>query len=159
MTSLSPYIGRRFDTAIWCCPIEGKTVLLDQQIFPPGGVRGVTGIQKLAQRFMLKFLTIRGSVWLAPDEGSGFMADLYGGYIRLPTDAWASFNLSALEIGIQLRAEESDDDPDDERFDSATLEQVVISSGQITLNIRITSLAGTSRSYLAPISTLPGGDE
>lgn len=155
--TLDDYIGRRFDLGIWCCPEPGATVLLDQRIFPPQGATGVTGIQKLAQRFMVELLTIRGSVLLS-DRGSRFMADVHSGYIRLPVDARAAFSRAVVAISPKLVAEESDTDPDDERFESAELEQVAIFGGRLVLVIRIRSRAGTSRIYMAPIPVLPGGE-
>lgn len=158
MSTLDDYVGRVFDLGILCCPVEGRTVLLDQSIFPDEGVRAVTGIQKLAQRFMTELMTIQGSVLLS-SRGSGFMSDVRAGYIRLPADALASFGRAMLVISRALLDEESDQDPDDERFVSAEIEQVAVFGGRMVLVIRITSRAGTSRNYLAPIPVLPGGDD
>ena len=45
--------------------------------------------------------------------------------------------------------------PDEERFDTATLDTVTILPGYINLRVMITSLAGEERAVILPIETLP----
>lgn len=155
--NLDDYLGRRFDLLAWCCPVEGQVVELDQDLFA-NGVQGVTGIQKLVQDFHLELTTVVGSV-ANSNDGCSFLQELYSGRLRLPIDVRAAFSRALLTIRDNLEARERTDTPDDERFDSAALERVVIAPGQLFMSIRVLSVAGTDRVYLAPLPVLPGGDD
>lgn len=113
------------------------------------------GIQKLAQRWALEFLTELGSMPGLPTRGSDFMLRVRRGELRTQLDVIQSFNDAALRIRSTLQNEEYPDMPDDERLDDAELMSVAISPGYLNLRVMINSLAGTGRALILPIETLP----
>jgi len=153
--STADYIDRRFDIlALQGATAAGK-VQLKQQLFEPGSGEICTGVQKLAQRWVLEFLTIRGSVTFQPLRGTNFMAIARRGGFRNEVDVIAEFNFAAVDVRRTLLNEQVDAMQDDERLERADLTNVAISAGQLLLTITITSQAGTSRKAILPIPTLP----
>lgn len=114
-----------------------------------------TGIQKLAQRWALEFLTEVGSMRGLPTRGSDFMLLVRRGELRSQSDVFAAFASTDLFITRNLRNEEPADMPGDERFDSAELTSVQILPGYMNLRVMITSRAGDSRAVILPVETLP----
>lgn len=113
------------------------------------------GIQKLAQRWTLEFLTEVGSLRGQPERGSSFMAALRLRNLRTAQDITFAFLAANLEIERQLKNEEYAGMPDDERFSSATLTGVNFYPGYLSLNVMIESRAGDERAAILPIKTLP----
>lgn len=113
------------------------------------------GIQKLAQRWALEFLTERGSMPGLPNRGAPFMLSLRRGELLSQFDVIQAFALSALQIRTTLQTEEYDGMPDDERLDEATLISVGFLPGYLNMRVMITSLAGDERAIILPITTLP----
>ena len=113
------------------------------------------GIQKLAQRWALEFLTERGSMPGLPSRGAPFMLSLRRGELLSQFDVIQAFALSALQIRTTLQTEEYDGMPDDERLDAATLISVGFLPGYLNMRVMITSLAGDERAIILPITTLP----
>lgn len=126
-----------------------------------------TGAQKLAQRWLLEFMTERGSMPGLPSRGSSFMRTARTGGFRTPLNVRTEFAVSDLNIKNNLRAEETDDMPDDERFGSAEITNVAILPGFdvsqksgttatfLMLGVKITSLAGDAREVVLPIEIVP----
>lgn len=114
-----------------------------------------TGIQKLAQRWLLEFFTETESMPGLPGRGSPFMTFVRTGQIRTNLDAGSLFSSAELDIRKQLQAEETTAMPADERLNYASLESLTILPGYIQLRVKINSLAGDSRSIIVPVSTLP----
>jgi hypothetical protein len=115
-----------------------------------------TGIQKLAQRFVLELLTELGSMLYLPARGTQFMTKFRQGYLHTETDVFIAFNLALNELELSLTAEELTTDPLDERYASATLDSVVIVNGGAILHVSLQSQAGSAREVIMPISTTPG---
>ena len=113
------------------------------------------GVQKLAQRWLLEFLTDRGSMPGLPERGTNFMRSIRRGNARNSGDLRVLFALGAFAAAVNLRAEEDDTWPPDERFSQATLLNVSFTPGYANLRIAISSAAGSSRSIILPISILP----
>lgn len=113
------------------------------------------GIQKLAQRWVLEFLTETGSLRGLPDRGSSFMTALRLRNLRNAQDILFAFQAANLEIERQLKNEEYDGMPDDEKFNTAVLRGVTFYPGYLSLNVMIESLAGDARAAILPIETLP----
>jgi len=114
-----------------------------------------TGIQKLAQRWALEFLTELGSMRGLPTRGSTFMALVRRGALRTRSDVIAAFNTENMYITRNLLLEEYTGMPDDERFAAADLTSVALLPGYMNLHVMITSRAGLSRAVILPIETLP----
>lgn len=113
------------------------------------------GAQKLAQRWALEFLTEEGSMPGLPERGCGFMQRVRQGRLRTQADVIAAFNTSGIAVTRNLRNEEYDGMPADERFLSADLLSVAFLPGYAELHVMITSRAENTRSLILPISTLP----
>lgn len=114
-----------------------------------------TGIQKLAQRWALEFLTEIGTMTGLPNRGSDFMSLMRRGVLRDQSDVLAAFATTNLFITRNLRNEEYAGMPDDERFDTADLTSVAIFPGYMKLTVMISSRAGDSRAVILPVETLP----
>ena len=114
------------------------------------------GAQKLAQRWALEFLTIRGSMGFHLSErGSDFVAWARSGLIRTELDVQAYFGFAATQVKTQLLNEDAEDDPADERIDNAELTRIVISNTHMALSITLTTQAGTSREIILPVAATP----
>lgn len=160
MSTVLDYTGRRVDVLALQGSASGAATAppLRQELAGadvPGG-RIVAGITKLAQRWALEFLTEAGSLLYLPLRGCTFLTEARQGLLRNEMDVAQSFNISAGVVQRNLDAEDADTDPDDERLDTASLENVALHGGQLELRIRILSRAGSSRRILLPleVSTL-----
>ncbi len=149
MSTYLDYIGRTLDVSIF----RGELVnsALTMELFGDDGGQVCAGIQKLAQRWVLEFFTEVGSMPYALERGAAFLTAARNGLMATELDVYQTFNLDADNIRRALVNEELDTDPDDERFASADLESVTLSPGFLTVDIALTSRAGTSRSILLPI--------
>jgi hypothetical protein len=115
-----------------------------------------TGIQKLAQRFVLELLTEKGSMRYLPSRGTTFMTQLRQGYLRTETDVFIAFNLALNDLELNLTAEDATTDAPDEQYASATLNSVTILAGTVVLHVTLMSMAGIARQVVMPVSTTPG---
>lgn len=88
-----------------------------------------TGIQKLAQRWLLEFMTEQGSMPGLPERGTNFMRAARTGQFSVPITVRAQFAAANLIVTRNLRNEETDDMPPDERFSDAELLNVAILPG------------------------------
>src|SRR4029078_12886904 len=75
-----------------------------------------TGVQKVAQRVVLRLFTVLGSMLSSPSEGCRFMTEMTAGTFRSTVDVFASFSEAKAIIIEQFRAETTDLDPLDEIF-------------------------------------------
>ncbi len=150
--SVAEYKGRRYDVlALQGAKPRGEA-LLQQQLFSEVSYGEIcTGIQKLSQRFVMEFCTISGSMPFARDRGCRFMREFYNGRLRTEGQIRTVFGFSEVEIGRNLRAEEDDTMPDDERYDFAELLGVAIVPNLIRIDIGVVSLAGSNRSVILPL--------
>lgn len=114
-----------------------------------------TGIQKLAQRWVLEFLTELGSMPGLPERGTTFMTLVRQGRLRTYNDVSSNFIFSALSARLNLQQEETDEWPNDERINGVDLLSVEFAPGYANLKVELTSLAGTARQVILPIATLP----
>jgi len=113
------------------------------------------GVQKLTQRWLLEFLTERGSMPALPARGTDFMADVRSGRLRSSVDVQAAFSFASFTARTNLSREEDDTWPDDERIGVALLSSVAFLPGYANIRVVILSRAGTARDIILPISTLP----
>jgi hypothetical protein len=113
------------------------------------------GVQKLAQRWALEFLTEIGSMPGKPKRGCDFMGNVRRGELRTQKQVVWSFLSSNLDVERNLKQEEYATMPTDEQFASATLTSVVFYPGYLELHVMITSVAGEARAAILPIETLP----
>ena len=149
------YLGRKYDLLVLSAETVTDTGVLSQQLVDEKGGEICAGIRKLSQRWVLEFLTELGSLTFATNSGTTFMTRLRKGLLRTEADVLAEFNFAAMRIQRQLRNEEESWMQDDERLDRAELQQLLLAQEEISLKIKITSVAGDSRQIILPISTLP----
>ena len=119
---------------------------------PGSGPALITGIVKLAQRWMLEFLTVRGSLVGLPTRGCSFLQAAAAGSLTTETDVFQQFLLASAEIETNLRSDESDTDEEDERYAGCLLQAFSLSNGRMTLTVLISSAAGASRVIQIPIA-------
>jgi hypothetical protein len=149
------YIGRRFDLLA----LQGQTLLrealLKQQLFNGNSGQICTGVQKMAQRWVLEFCTPTGSMRFEPTRGVDFVQHARTGRLRNEIDVIAEYNFAAMRIKQNMANEEVPEMEDDERLDTDELLGIALSADLLVLNIRLTSKAGTSREPILPIPLLP----
>jgi hypothetical protein len=156
LSTIADYEGRTVDLAAFV-RVETRRGQFMLQSLASGKSGGfvVAGIQKLAQRFLLKLLNDAGSTFWDSEDGCAFLQDARRGRWRTVADVQQSFASALLDVKRQLLAEETDDDPNDERFSSASLTNVVIGDLSVSVRVSLTSLAGTTYAFLTPIPVLP----
>jgi hypothetical protein len=156
MSSVTDYLQRTVDLAAFHDQKgEGEgEVLLTQALVTVGGSGKVTtGINKLAQRWLIEFMTEVGSLQYLPTRGTSFMTQARLGYLRTTVDTEQAFSLSAFEIKENLLAEAASDTPDDELIAGARLVSMTVRGDGIILVVELKSNAGTSRKVILPIPT------
>lgn len=157
MTTAADYLGRRFDILAFSGVTETGDVLLSQTLFNNQHSGEVcTGVQKLSQRWLLEFMTRRGSMGFhLQGRGSDFLRWADQGTLRSEFDVRAYFNFAAQQVKTNLTAEDDDQTPDDERLSHSVLEQIAVQPGVLSLRIRIVSLSGDSRQVILPVALTP----
>lgn len=154
--AISDYVNRKYDyLAFQNVKAEGSALLGLELFSPETSGQICVGIQKLTQRWLLEFLTEANSMPGLPERGTSFMTLVRQGMLRNYADIWAEFIFSAYTAGVNLRREETDEWPLDERFVDATLISLAVLPSYANLTITITSQAGNTRKAILPISTLP----
>lgn len=157
MTTAVDYLNRRFDVlALQGAQPRGE-VLLNQSIFSTGNSGQIcTGVQKLAQRWALEFLTIRGSMpFHMSERGSDFMTWLRHGRIRTEFDVTSYFNFAAQQVKTNLLNEETEDMNPEDRFLQASLLQIGLGNNTLQLYVNVVSLAEDTRQIILPIGITP----
>lgn len=114
--------------------------------------RRVTGIQKLAQRYALLFLTHQGTVRFNASQGTNFVNAAIGGSIQNRTALLAYFSDADNSVHNQLIAETNADDPDDEVLESSELTDFDLSlgTGSLRLHVSLISRAGETYTFIIP---------
>lgn len=150
------YINRKFDLLALRGATPVGDQLLDQTLFGPDASGEVcTGVQKLSQRWILHFLTSRGSIPFLPDRGTDFLQEAASGQFRTELDVVQSFAIAEGEARREMQNEETDEYNDEERIVRAELLQIALLGDKLSLTVEITSVAGTSRKVILPIPFLP----
>ena len=156
LSNFTAYQGRVFDVVGLRGAKPAGDVQLSQTLFgADSGGEVITGVQKLAQRWTMEFLTIIGSMKFLKGRGTDFMRKARQNRFRTEVDVFSAFAFAEVGLGKNLRKEESDDRPDDERYASSELLTVTLAEDFLALTVRVTSLAGTSRDVILPIKIVP----
>lgn len=166
--AIRDYIGRKHDYLALQNTAPMGDRLLGLELFNQRSNGQIcVGPQKLAQRWLLEFLTETGSMPGNPTRGCSFLRLGRTSRLRSGIDIRAAFALASSEVQVNLQAEEYPEMPADERFADAELlgftidpnpvqsERSGTSAVSLNLTVRITSQAGESREIIAPISVLP----
>jgi hypothetical protein len=104
----------------------------------PDSPGDVTGIYKLAQRWMITFCTALGSMPYQSTSGSSFPEDVQQGQVLTEADAMSFFALAAVDVANQLVQAQLPTDTPDEILSGATLIQVGLGDPP-TLTVQIQS--------------------
>lgn len=154
--AISDYANRKYDYLALRGVKPRDSVRLGLELFNSEDSGQIAvGVQKLAQRWLLEFLTDTGSMIGLPTRGTSFMQNIRAGRARNSSDLQILFDLASFAASSNLRDEEDDSWPADERFDSVALLNIGFTPGYVNLRVLITSVAGASRSIILPISILP----
>lgn len=145
---LSKYAGRTFDISVLHGAAEQGESGLDISLLHKGGAV-CTGIQKLIQRFFLLMVTPAGSMTFAPGRGSDFLKSV--SRARSESAVQIAFQFALTDVRAQLKAEETEEVPDDERFRDAVLLDAVFFGDSLSLSIALTSQAGITEEIILPV--------
>jgi hypothetical protein len=122
-----------------------------QQLFGPGYTGSlVQGAAKLAQRFLVHFLTPLGSIPYRAKQGSLFMKRLGQGMAN-ESDILAAFSASLLTLLPNMQAEETSSDPADERFVGAQVTAITLEQTKLTISIKVVNRTGTAAKISLPL--------
>jgi hypothetical protein len=150
--NVKDYQGRTVDYLAFDDATAGGDALLSQQLVKPGESGAlITGIEKLVQRILLELLTEQGTLEYTPTRGTLFMTRLRTGNVRTSQALFSSFAAAELDVRNNIRLEETSTDPKDERYGSLELLNASLLGDTATLSIRVTSLAGESRTVIYPL--------
>lgn len=125
-----------------------------QQLAGPGD-RGITitGAAKLGQRVVLELMTERGSIPYLKDRGTRLVTKMRSGRIRTEFDLFVAFAAASLDVSRNLRSEETEDDPEDERFKSMKcLSLALTREGGAILEFVVTSVSKKFSNIRLPIN-------
>ena len=155
MSTAADYIGRTFDVLALRGAERTGAVLLQQTLFDGTSSGEVcTGVQKLAQRWLLALMTIRGSMPYRPELGTDFMLTAKHGF-QTETDVILSFNIAMVLVERQLQNEEDASWHDEDRYARAELISLTLTATTLSMQIRVWSRAGSAREVILPSQTTP----
>tara|TARA_A100001015_G_scaffold298353_1_gene380972 strand:- start:316 stop:786 length:471 start_codon:yes stop_codon:yes gene_type:complete len=150
---VSDYIGRTIDVLAFRGGNASGQVLLNATLADAESSGEITtGIQKLAQRWIITMLTELGSVTYKPEMGTTFMTQLRAGEVHSDADMRALFTLTELSAREQLQNEITTTTPLDEQYLSASLEAVTVSNGNISITVNLYSKSPeNTATFIMPI--------
>jgi hypothetical protein len=149
------YTGRTVDLLIFQGVEASGNQPIDLSFGLEEGGYVCTGVQKVAQTWLILFMTDRGSVLNKPLRGSSFFPAIRRGRIRVEEDISAEFSLAAEQVRQTMDLDATADGtlPDDERLDEANLLEYSLDreASVIRLKVRILTIAGDSRDVILPV--------
>lgn len=112
-----------------------------------------SGVQKLVQRYAIALLTRSGSQSRFEDFGTDLLDGLNGGRLSSRQEFLHVFNLASWAVIKEFKEyqAENPDLPLDEQINTATLESYDITGDTITVHVTITTLAGSSVTFITPL--------
>ena len=149
--AVSDYIGRTIDVLAFRGGTAVGEVELDRSLAADGGSGEITtGIQKLAQKWLLTLLTEKGSVKYKPNFGTFFMRKLAIGSVATEQQLFALFSAVEIDLAGQLLAEEDANTPDDERYNTSKIISATVFPGYINLTVTLSSQT-SNVNFIVPI--------
>ncbi len=113
--------------------------------------REITGPEKLAQRFLLELFTETDSM-LFSARGCDFLSRIRSKAMLSEGDMLAAFHSSMLRVTNNLQTEETDADPDNERFAYANLTSMTITPGNLQLAVTVHNRLNEATSFVFPVN-------
>lgn len=114
------------------------TYTLDPETFGPVGV---TGADKVVNRFIYALLTPAGSVPGRPNDGCAFTQLIVG--FNTDFDVHAAFMTSLPAVVTTVRATEEADEPDSEKYGGSRLDGMDFLGDRITLYFTVVAADGS----------------
>lgn len=114
--------------------------------------RRVTGLQKLVQKYVLTFLTPKGSMSMHPERGTDFMNAFMKGGLQTRSGILSEFSFANLDTVQQIQSQELDDDPDEEKLRRAVLLDYAVdfNTGILYFKVQLITAAGTEAVLIMP---------
>jgi hypothetical protein len=154
--SLQDYAQRKYDYLGLRNVNPAKEAKLGLELFNTASNGQIcVGVQKLAQRWLLEFMTEIGSMPGLPARGCEFMRYVRQGRLRTQLELQALFSDTELDIRRNLQREEYAGMPNDERLNFAELFSSSILPGYLQIRVKINNVLGDTREIIVPVSTLP----
>jgi hypothetical protein len=126
---------------------------MEQALVPAGGTSKVTtGIQKLAQQWLVEMMTVRGSVPYQPERGTFLILRARQGRLRTTLAVEQAFAVARMQARQNLMADETDQTPDDERYGRVDLLSVSLEQARASIRARLRSRAGEDRELILPLA-------
>lgn len=129
-----------YDLGIW--PLTATGRYYDKKI---------TGPEKLVQRFLIEFFTAYGSDVYRPTRGTIFLTEWRKG-VTNETQLFQIFALAEHQARINLKNEETSDDPDNERYVQTRITKIEIAQDTVRLHLLTESRDGNA-TVVVPLST------
>lgn len=152
MSTNTNYYQRSIDLSVFQGIKENGMTTVDQTLFNNGG-EVCTGIQKLIQRWLIRFLTPLGTVKFHPDWGTSFLSEAPSFHSEIDTQI--AFYSAISDVSDQLAEEEDEDMSEDEKLEKVELLSITIHDTGFVLRIKITSQIGESAPLVLPITVNP----
>lgn len=150
--TVTQYVNRTVDMSAYHGIQPAGDVRLAETLAPVAtGGAIITGVQKVAQRFLCEFLRETGSTPFRPNDGTDFITEVRSGALRTQADVLGAFARGVSQVQAILQAEEADTDPPDERFIDAIVSQVFVSPGLTVIRFQIVTQAGSEREFIFPL--------
>jgi hypothetical protein len=111
----------------------------------------VSGATKLAQKFFITLMTQRGSVPYLPKQGTIFFNRFSVGLFSSDADVFVNFAAATVDLGPQLRNEQTIDDPPEEQYVRSAVEQVFISPELVDMRVRVVNKLADGIVFLVPL--------
>jgi hypothetical protein len=111
----------------------------------------VNGATKLAQKFFITLMTQRGSVPYLPKQGTNFLTRFVSGLFTSDADVFVNFAAATVDIGPQLRNEQTINDPPEEQYVRSAVEQVFISPELVEMRVRVVNKLVDGIVFLVPL--------
>lgn len=152
MSTLTSYAGRTIDLLIFQKPTAQGVARI--QLSLGGQSQVCTGIQKLVQKITTMLMSEYNEN--APQTPyTSFLTAIRTGAVQTDGDVRSYFALAILDIMRYFNANEADTVPLDEQISGVTLLNFNLLPGYLTLNIRVTSMAGDTRQVILPVPVVP----
>lgn len=147
--------GRQYD--LLAIPTTATQIATGSTQYTDFAAAIITGPVKLAQRWAITILTVRGSMGFHLQEvGSDLLPELQNGGANTEADVQAIFQYANEQVRQQMAVEDAAGNyPQDEIFDSAELLEVDAQPSYLSIHVKITSAAGETAEVQLPVTLTP----